>query len=752
MRRLIIKRAIYLLGASVSISVAPAWGQSSDEQGWALEEIIVTAQKRAENQQSVPISVSIASADFMAKNDIRTLEDLNGSVPGFFATNSVAYNTAPVSIRGIGGSTGSASFFNDAPVASYVNGVYVARTVIPTTNLQDVDSIQILRGPQGTLYGRNSTAGAILLTTKRASQEFEAEVFGGYARFDEINVGAIVNGALTDTLSARGVIAYSDKPGYGINTNDGSNVNGSQDLTARLSFNFTPSDEVSFDLVTEFYNRKAQPGLIALSSVEAGNGTADPHVFRPDIDQVVEDREFSALNANREDSKTYAVTLLGEWDLGAVSIHSVTGYRDLDFHGAQDTDNTALEITKNEAPIQAKQFSQELRLESNNDGPFSWILGGFYFSEDLNIQAEVSLFRHSGGVGVEASLASSQKTNAVAVFGDGTYELTDRLSLTLGWRYSYEQKIFNTDRIDLSINGGTIGGGPFAGTHEPGDVMRDTPPFADKASFKDFSPRAVLDYQVNDDVFLFASYSQGFKSGGFNTFTPAEEFGPENITSYEIGFKSEWADNRLRLNGSAFYNDYTDLQARTSIGGFGASIVNIGVARVQGAELEMSFAVTEHLTVSGNVAYLDAEITSGFIDARPTDAGDFTTAGPSGESPQDVSGNKLPRSPEWQTYFNVAYERPVGAVMMGLSATYKYQDQVFFLETNQDSEIYNAPSWSEIDLRLEISDPDDMWEVAIYGQNITNKRRLSFAAAFGGFPTGVYSEPAKWGVETVFRF
>jgi len=754
MRRLIIKKAMFLLGASVAVTASPAWAQTADEEsGWMLDEIIVTAQKRAENQQTVPISVTTATADFMAKNDIRTLEDLNGSVPGFFATNSVAYNTAPVSIRGIGGSTGSAAFFNDAPVAAYVDGVYVARTVIPTTNLQDVESVQVLRGPQGTLYGRNSTAGAVLLTTKRAHQEFEAEVSAGYARFDEVTVGGVVNGALTDTLSARAVIAYSDKAGFGINTNDGSSVNGSQDLTARLSLNFEPSDDVSFDLITEFYHRKAQPGLIALSSLEAGDGSANPYILRPDLDQVIDDREFTALNANRSDSKTYAVTLLGEWDLGAVSIHSITGYRDLDFVGAQDTDNTRLDITRNAAPIQAKQFSQELRLESNNDGPFSWILGGFYFSEDLGIQARTNFQRRFLPTGLDAVLESAQKTNAVAIFGDATYELTEKLSLTVGGRYSYEQKTFSTDRIDLSLFEGSHAGGPFVGTYAgPGEVMRDTAAFADEASFTDFSPRAVLDYQVSDDIFLFASFSQGFKSGGFNTFANDEAFGPEDITSYEIGFKSEWADNRVRVNGAAFYNDYTDLQVRTSEGGLGAKIVNVGVARIQGAELEMSVAVTEHLTISGNVAYLDAEITQGTIDAPSTDFGILSANNGIPSIIHNVAGNKLPRSPEWQTYLNVSYERPVGSVMMALSATYKYQDDVFYLETNQDSDVFAGEAWDEIDLRLAISDPDDMWEVSIYGQNVTNNRRVSFAAAFGGFPSGAVNEPAKWGIETVFRF
>jgi len=745
-------RAALLIGATAIALASPAWAQSGGEQEVPLDVITVTAQKRVENQQTVPISVTVATAEFIQKNDIRTLEDLNGSVPGLFATNSVAYNTAPISIRGIGGSTGSAAFFNDAPVAAYVDGVFVSRTTIPTTNLQDIESIQVLRGPQGTLYGRNSTAGAILLTTKRATEEFEAEIFGGYAEFDEFNIGGVISGPLTEGLLARAVVAYSDKPGFGVNRIGGGSVNGSQDITARLSFSFDPSDTVSFDLITEYYDREATPALIALSTLGQTDGVANPFVFRPDLDAVIANREYEFVVPNRSDTRTYSATLLGTWELGAVTVQSVTGYRDLDFVGAQDSDSTALVLFQNRAPIQSTQFSQELRLESNGDGRFSWLVGGYYFTEDLGVQALVSLTRSLAGLGVDANVASDQTTDALAAFGDGTYALTDKLSVTIGWRYSFEEKDFATDRFDRTIIAGTVPGGPFAGTYAAGEIWRDTPAFTSKQDFTDFSPRAVLDYQVSDDLFLYGSFSQGFKSGGFNTFGSTPAYGAESIDSYELGFKSELARNTVRLNAAVFYNDYTDLQIRTAVPGLGARIVNIGVARIQGAEVELSAAITEYLTISGNIAYLDAEITAGEILSAPSDIGLLAAGGPSGQVNLDVSGNKLPRSPEWQTYLNASYEKPVGPIMLGLSATYKYQDDVFYLETNQDSPVYRGEAWSEVDLRLEISDPDDKWQVAIYGQNVTDERRLSFAAPFGGFPAGVVSEPAKWGIETIFRF
>ncbi len=750
MRPVITRCTACLLSASMIAIAAPAWAQSdsSEKSALTLDEIIVTAQKREENQQKVPISITTATSEFMDSNDIRTLEDLNGSIPGLFTTGTVAYNTAPISVRGIGGSNGSAAFFNDAPVATYVDGVYVARSTIPTTNLQDVDSIQVLRGPQGTLYGRNSTAGAILITTKRATDEFEAELRAGYARFNEFNIGAVVSGPISENLSARASIGYSDKPGFGVNIADNNNaIGGSQDFTARLSLNFEPSDAVSFDLIGEFYSRRAQPALIAISSVGT-NGTADPNIVRPDLDQVLEDRLFDFPVANRSDSDTVSLTLLGEWDLGELTLNSVTGYRDWDFIGEQDSDSTSVDAFTNRAPIRSRQFSQEFRLASADDKRLSWILGAYYLNEDLDIEVTINRLRSFGGAGFRTFAISTLDTDALALFGDGTFDITDKFSLTLGWRYSYETKKFSTIRDDIVINGGVVGGVMRA----PGEAFRSFPLFNSEETFEDFSPRVVLDYQVNDDVFLYASYSQGFKSGGFNTFGATAAYGPESTDSFEVGYKSELMDNRVRLNASVFYNDYSGLQIRTPIPAGGAIIDNIGVAEIKGAELEVSAAIAEGFTVSGNIAYLDAEIVEGVIVGVASNVGVRTIGGPVPTAPLDLSGNRLTRSPKWQTYLNATYEKPVGDYLAAFSATFKYQDSVFYAETHQDVDVFTGEAWSEVDLRLVISDPDDSWQVAFYGQNVFNNRRVSYALGLGGFPAGAISEPAKWGVETIFRF
>jgi len=258
-----------------------------------LDEIVVTAQRREENQQEVPIAVTTATAKFLDENDVRTIEDLNGAIPGFVTTNTVGYSGAPLSIRGIGGANGGGNLFNDEPVGVYVDGVYIARLSFSTADLLDVDSIQVLRGPQGTLYGRNSTAGAVLVTTKRPTQEFEAEVKAGATSFGDYNVSGVVSGGLTDSLSGRIAVGYSDKDGFGENAFTGLSVGGSEDLSARASLRFEPTDALTFDLIGEYQDRVANPALIPVTSVGDTNGIGSPFVPRPDLDEVLEDDGFN---------------------------------------------------------------------------------------------------------------------------------------------------------------------------------------------------------------------------------------------------------------------------------------------------------------------------------------------------------------------------------------------------------------------------------------------------------------------------
>lgn len=718
----------------------------------ALETIIVTAQRRAENQRDVPISISTIDGRDLFDRSIRTLEDLNGYTPGLLATNTVSYSAAPLSIRGIGGANGGGNFFNDEPVAVYVDGVYVTRLSTSTADLLDIESIQVLRGPQGTLYGRNSTAGAILITTNAPSSEGSAELRASVARFGEYRTQGFITGAFAENVSARAAVGYSSRDGYGTNSVTGENVGGGEDFTARLFIRFQPSNRISLDLIGEYQDRSASPALIAITNV-GDTGAASPYVRRPDLQTILDSRTFTLNDVNDTQSATWSLTTRANIDLGFAALNVITGYRDWSLTGEQDSDSTARQLFTNNGAISSRQFSHEMRLTSENNGPLLWLAGGYYLNDDSDVEFSIQNFQGLFGLGTNAAFDAKQSTSAFALFADLTYDLTDRFSITAGARYSHERKEFENDLVVSILNGGTTPPTFMGGvTLPPGALFSDPPEFIDDASFSDFSPRAVFDFKPNDSLLLFASYSQGFKSGGFNSFGLSPAFNAENIHAYEVGVKTEWAQGRVRLNASGFIYDYSDLQIRLPVPTGGVDIQNVAAANIKGFEAEGTALLMDGFTVTANIAVLDTEINEGLIPAIPSATPPFPIGAPLPLALEDVSGNQLTRAPAFQSFVSATYQKRLGPLSGALSASYRFQDQVFFLETNQDTDTFRNDAWGELNLRASVSDPDEHWGVTVFLKNVTNNRHVTAVTALGGFPNAALNEPRQWGIDLSVRF
>lgn len=746
-------RTVWFYGAITSVCVLPVISEpahSADGHS-VLDEIVVTAQRRAENQQDVPISMSSISGEALTNRQIQTLEDLNGYAPGLLTTNTVSYSAAPLSIRGIGGANGGGNFFNDEPVAVYINGVYVARLSASTADLLDIENIQILRGPQGTLYGRNSTAGAILITSNAPSSETSAALRASVGRFGEYNVQGYATGAIAENVSARAAVGYSSRDGYGINGVNGENIGGGEDISARLALRYSPTDTISLDLIGEYQDRSASPALVAMTSV-GDTGAASPFVRRADLQSVLDNREFALNDVNAIDSETWSLTAHANIDLGFADLGVISGYRDWSLVGEQDSDSTALQLFTNNGAISSQQFSHEMRLTSKKDAPLLWLAGGYYLHDTSDVAFSIQNFQGLFGLGTDAAFDAAQETNAFALFADATYRLTDQLSLTAGVRYSHERKKFENDLVVSILNGGTTPPTFMGGvTLPPGAVFSDPPAFSDDASFSDFSPRVVIDYKPNENVLLFASYSQGFKSGGFNSFGLSPAFNAENIDAYELGVKTEWAENRLRLNASAFAYDYSDLQIRLPVPTGGVDIQNVAKARIKGFEIEGAAILSDGFTVSANIAVLDTEITEGVIPAISSVTPPFPIGAPLPLALEDVSGNQLTRAPSFQSFVSATYKRRIGALSGSLNASYRFQDRVFFLETNQDTDTFRNDEWGELSLSASISDPREQWELSFFLNNVTNNRHITAVTALGGFPNAALNEPRRWGLDLVLR-
>ncbi len=516
----------------------------ADEVLPVLESIRVTAQRRDEEIQDVPIAVTALDEAFLIRHDVQSIEDLSAFVPNLYTTNSVNYGAAPISIRGIGGANGGGNFFNDEPVAVYLDEMYVGRLSFSTSDLVDIESIQVLRGPQGTLFGRNATAGALLVQPARPTAEPEGYVRLRFAEHGERRVLGALSGPLTDDLLGRVAIGYTDVDGWGENTLTGEDVNGRKDETVRLSLAWQPATDLSADLMLERSNQHADPATINVAPVAPGQPSS-PFIRRDDLDAALDNGEFSFDEPS--DNKTDATNAVFKvkWELDNATLDAITGYRDYALRGKQDSDSTRFTLFTNSGVIGSRQLSQELRLSSNAGEPFVWTLGAHHYSEDTDVIFDINNFQGLFGAGTAARFDARQQLDSWAVFADASYAFSDRLSLTLGGRFSDEDKRFANKQTVATIRESTlpINLGPFpAGTRIPGGTLfADPPVFVSAASFNNFSPRAILEYEllptalgyaIHVDANMIDYYLEGIRGTWVAASEAAKKLG--HIESYSV--------------------------------------------------------------------------------------------------------------------------------------------------------------------------------------------------------------------------
>ncbi len=716
-----------------------------------LDTIIVTAQRREENQQIVPVAVTSLSAEFLARNSINSLEGLSATVPGFVTTQSVNYAAAPLSIRGVGGANGGGNFFADEPVAVYLDEVYLGRLSFSTAALFDVDAIEVVRGPQGTLRGRNSSAGAVSIRSNRPGPNWSGRISTSVGSFNNYRIAGVINAPVADDLiSVRIAGGFWDRDGYGTNPVDGSRVGGAEDRFARTSIRVTPASNFTLDIIGDAISQSSVPGTIAVADL-SNPAAASPFAARPDLAQVLKDRVFASNDPNFYEGDHRGLTVKAHWDLGGVAIDWISAIRRYEFDAAQDSDGTALQLINNEGAGDNDQISQEIRLSSPDDRTFSWIAGALYFHEENDLLFRIRNFNGFFGLGTLAQFQASQTVNAYAAFAEGRVAISKRLAIVLGGRYSRETKRFANQLSVTTLSEGSV---PiFPGQIlAPGTPIAAPPLFEDRASFDEFSPRFVLEGNLADNLFAYASYSNGFNSGGFNAFGLAAEFESQRVDAYEIGVKSQLWQDAVRLNLSAFAYDYSDLQVRLPVPTGGVDIANVAQARILGAEAEFALMPARGLTVSGNASWLDTRFTQGAIPAVPEDLV-FPIGAPIPLTETDITGNRLSRAPTAQLFGSVVYEFALGHHSdMSISAAYRYQSKVFFLETNQTQSTYSGDGFSEVGLQVSYHHiPSDL-RVSLNGQNVFDTRRIAQVTALGAFPNAALNEPARWSIEIAKSF
>ena len=619
-----------IVGLAIAAPVSGAYAQTDGEgRGGVLDTVIVTAERREEDIQKVPLAVTALSGAQLDQQQIVSTLDLARVVPNLTAANNVGLGGAVMYfMRGVGNTESIATF--DLPIGTYVDEVYVSRQSGNQIALSGVERVEVLRGPQGTLFGRNTTGGAVQVITKKPGDEFEGEAEVGFGRFDRVLARAAVNAPLSDSLAVRVSGLYIDDNGYTENTLNDDRFNDERTWGVRGAVRFDPNDTLLWDVSAQFIE---QDGL-AIGTPEI----LDPDTLQGTREEVTGDLHRVRLNDRNcepegpvetwftqgctfsEVKSTLLVSNLG-LDFGFGALNLITGYYDQDFSFNIDfLGNTTQPVfgglfganftTANAA--NTRQISQEVKWSSSLfDGRFEYVAGFFFMDEDNETFFADFVNLPFMGTTLPTTLVNraplENGTRSYAVYGQGDFAITDRLTLQAGLRWTEEDK-------EISLDGTSLDFGSFSNVPLDSAALQSFG-IPLKQTVARVTPRAALYYDISDDIRAYASYTQGFKSGGWNVRGAAaiefQSFGPEEVESYEIGLRTESFDNRLRFNVTLFHATYDDFQIPTVFPGTNNFLtLNSGEARVRGVEIAFLAAATEGLQIYGNIRVQDADYTA----------------------------------------------------------------------------------------------------------------------------------------------
>jgi iron complex outermembrane receptor protein len=796
MRKTLIATASLILLPTLSVGVS---AQSSDD-ALVLEEILVTASRRVERLQEVAMSVSAFTGDFLLETGVSDLTALEEYTPNLKITPGPDSRSTSFRIRGIG-SVGSNSGI-DPSVGIFIDGIYQGRAGMNIGDLVDVERVEILRGPQGSLYGKNTAAGAISVISKRPSTEFESLMEIGYDSNDQAELRGMINIPFGDSghamrLSGFGVegdhLYENTYNGEGLNNT--SRWGGRARILLNMEGDASSADFGELVFTLDYTNEDSDccafatieyEGLSPLNSPATNSPTAELQAMlglnaegKPILRYTAfEDSEgFSPPKVDPfSDDYWIDVEPFNKVDVGGVSaewnkdiagdntITFINAWRFYDSDSAYDGDFTAYDAARATSEVDLDQYSSELRIASPGGETFDYQAGLYaYYSEfdsvtnteqrealvdNILIIGDLSLgfFFPDGSVNVDTNLYT---TTSYAAFGQGIWNFNEEFSATLGLRYTYEKK--EREGSQITTPAFFLDIPPIAGP----DYFYD-----DSRSDSDISPALNLRYFFNPDVMGYVSVSRGFKSGGYDQTRQAAgengEFDEEIATNYELGWKTSWGNRRLQFNGTLFLVDYEDFQSQ-SFDGASVRVVNAGDLRSYGTELELIFIPVADVTLGSAIGYNKAEYDSfdngqctvdqSFYEFYVVQGAQSGAPGTSSICNQDLAGEPLDNAPEWNVSSYVQYETELGANLMGVARLEHSYTDSFFLDQDLDPNLENDPV-NLVNLRLSLSNADRSWEVALWGRNMLDEEYYSVgidAPTIGGY-AGVVAARATYGI------
>jgi iron complex outermembrane receptor protein len=763
------KRAALAAGALVATLPLELAAQQPPDTAGTLEEITVTARRVQESLQDTPIAVSVFSGDALNERQIFETTALDQVVPNLqFANNApLAGNnsSSQVFIRGIGQTDPTSTV--DPGVGLYIDNVYIGNAVGGTMSLRDIASIQVLRGPQGTLFGRNTIGGAILVTTVDPGDELGGNFRGGFGSDGLVDLFGAVDVPFSASLKSRFSLGLRQQDGY-VTRSDGIDLGDTDTWTAsakfvlepsdrfraRFALDHTESDENGSPLVFAAINEAATFPRVA--SLDAGcpgltDGAVPPPGLpdQPAVPMIADDRCANDLQARGPYSNNGTFPLSSElensgvsmslaWDLSdTLVLESITSYRTLDWAGVRDADNTPLTILHTIYDVDASQWSQELQLTMQRDS-LTGVVGLYYFEQESDDIVTVELNPPPPGIQRDSD-NNAVDNDSWAVFAQWTYDFNDRLSLTGGARYTEETKRAFPDQFDFA-----------------NPAAKQVPAQWYEATFSDFTPSATLAYRWSAKGMGYVSYAQGFKGGGWNShfnapLTAAQQaalhpFRPEEAETFEVGTKLDLADDTLRLNAALFSSDYKDMQVTyrgPAPNGVAPFLTNAGKASIDGAELEAMWLVTANLTFEASIGFLDATIDR--LDSIPLAV-----------LPAELrAGNALPFAPDRQAHVGLAYDAHPGAWVVTPRVDVSYTDAQFFDAANT-REIAELENTTVANVSVVLEPAAGSWRLTLGVNNATDETYPiagnSSLTTGSGYAEIAFSRPREYFASVNFDF
>ncbi len=753
----------------LSLALTLCWAAPSMAQSPTLEEVLVTAQKREQSLRDVPISVNTLSGDKLDAAGNTGVERMADYIPNFNMTQTGIGTT--ISIRGI--SSGVNQGFEQS-AAMFVDGVHFGRAQLSRAPLLDIERVEVLRGPQSILFGKNSTAGAISITSASPTDEFMAELSALYApEHGERDWRAIVSGPLNDQLQGRLAILDRRMDGYMYNATLERDEAYEEDRVMRAMLAWQPNEnwDVSLKLEDASFDRQGRnieaihpatidlPGrptlaysqvLAALSAQLSGGA----RVYQLDTEQDFVRQSNGDFSFN--DSQHGILNI--ETQLGELNLTSVTGYNSYNYEELCDCDFIGVPLIDILSQEDYSQWSQELRLASPLDQKLSYLGGVFFQSSELDFADAIGIPQGSflppaltASVGPGAMLLENsssnrdfaQQTDIAALFGQFTWSLKDDLRLVIGGRFTEEDKTASRRQFH-SANGVER---PVAGPTDPYNGLFglfNIEPYetiSDSRRESSFTPSIILQYDLNSTDMVYASYTTGFKSGGFDVrsnshpdpavqnaynavsgtpspITGVFEFDDEEVKNFELGGKFSLAGGAAELNLALFQSEFTDLQTSQFDGAFSFNVTNAAAATTRGLELDGRWLITETLSLNGGLAWLDFE-----YDQFPTAQCYFGQA--PGQAQCDASGKTREFTPEWQGNLSLNHIVQLADMKLGSTLDLIYSDD--YLTSPTLDPRMRQESYLKINARLALSGPSERWELALIGSNLTDEAIVSYA-------------------------